>query len=58
MTFGVKLLLLWAGVSTAIAIIFFPMPRLQVVMIAGYFPIVAYGANYLFVRYRKQKSGV
>lgn len=44
-SFGIRLILLWTIVATVIAMIFFPLPRLQVLMIAAYFPIVAYGTD-------------
>lgn len=42
---GISLIFVWTVTSTMVAMIFFPMPRLQVIMIAGYFPIVAVGAD-------------
>jgi hypothetical protein len=42
---GIGVIYCWAAAATLVAMIFFPMPRLQVIMIAGYFPIVAFGAD-------------
>jgi hypothetical protein len=56
MSFGIRLMLLWAGVSTVIAMIFFPLPRFQLLMIAGYFPIVVYGISYLIRRFDRPKE--
>jgi hypothetical protein len=42
---GFQMMILWCAVMTLIAMIFFPLPRFQVLLIGIYFPIIGYGIS-------------
>ncbi len=41
--FGSRLIVLWCILATFVVMIFFPSPRMQIVMVATFFPIAIYG---------------
>ncbi len=54
---GFQIMILWCILMTIISMIFFPLPRFQVLLIGIYFPIIGYGVSELTERYfPKQKS--
>ncbi|MDP4244059.1 MAG: hypothetical protein Q8921_15150 [Bacteroidota bacterium] len=50
---ALALMLLWVVFYTCVAVVFFPMPRIQVILTGFYFPIVVYGAEDIFDWARK-----
>ncbi len=55
-SFGIRLILTWCIMATLVAMVFFPLPRLQVIVIASYFPIMAFGATKIIDRLRRQPT--
>jgi hypothetical protein len=41
---GFQLMILWCIIMTIVSMIFFPLPRFQILLIGVYFPVVGYGA--------------
>ncbi len=48
---GIQLIICWCVLATLLAMVFFPLSRLQVISIATYFPIVGYGVYILKQRF-------
>ncbi len=55
-SFGIKLILAWCIVATLVAMVFFPLPRLQVIVIASYFPIIAFAVATISDKLRKKQT--
>lgn len=53
---GIQIVISWCVAATLIAMAFFPLVRLQVIMIATVFPIVGYGAYTIHQRFFSQKQ--
>ncbi|HEY3875064.1 MAG TPA: hypothetical protein VGM92_06280 [Candidatus Kapabacteria bacterium] len=59
--FALQAIALWCVFYTAIVLLFFSLPRLQILMIGFYFPLVVYGADEIvrkFWRNRKRSNSV
>ena len=56
LSFGIRLIVLWCIMATIVAMMFFPQARLQVIMIATYFPIAVYGGMFLWMRLTRKKQ--
>ncbi len=54
--FGIRLILAWCVIATIVAMVFFPLPRLQVIVIALYFPIMGFGATKIIGRSRRSQT--
>ena len=55
---GFQIMILWCIIMTLIAMIFFPLPRFQVLLIGIYFPVIGYGISEvaLLLKRRRQLS--
>jgi hypothetical protein len=48
---GFRIMVLWCTVMTLTAMVFFPLPRFQVLLIGIYFPVIGYGVSDVTSRY-------
>ncbi|MDP4237578.1 MAG: hypothetical protein Q8919_14130, partial [Bacteroidota bacterium] len=48
---GFSLMILWCLVMTLTCMVFFPLPRFQVLLVGIYFPIIGYAISELIGRY-------
>jgi len=48
---GLSIMILWCILMTLLAMVFFPLPRFQILMIGIYFPIMGYGLSQLIERF-------
>lgn len=42
---GFQVMILWCAVITIMAMVFFPLPRFQVLLVGIYFPVIGYGIS-------------
>jgi hypothetical protein len=54
---GLQIIILWCIIATMTAMIFFPLPRFQVLLIGIYFPIVGYGISEIAAHLFERKQG-
>ena len=53
---GFRIMLLWCTVMTLTAMIFFPLPRFQVLLIGIYFPVIGYGISETVLLLKRRKK--
>lgn len=53
---GFGMIILWCVLMTMLAMVFFPLPRFQVLLIGIYFPIIGYGITQLIERYKSRRA--
>ena len=53
---GFPIIILWCAVMTIIAMVFFPLPRFQVLLIGIYFPVIGYGISEIALLIKRRSS--
>ena len=53
---GFNIMILWCALMTILAMVFFPLPRFQVLLVGIYFPIIGYGMSQLIEWYKSRRT--